>query len=210
MNNLYGQYIDIISKRYIKKGDKVFDCGCGNGFHTSILKKYSSKVIGGDFDNRIKKEYDIAFREIKINKYGKEKEFDLVTSLDVIEHVEDDLGYLKELIKITKSGGIMIVGTPNRKRLSNKITSLIKGKIEYPHKIGYHYESGGDIIHLREYTMDDLNNLVNKTKLVKIIENYSSFLGMYLPKIGPIGLKKIDVNFLKKYCQHLFIVLRKI
>lgn len=210
MDNLYGNYIDIISKKYIKRGFKVFDCGCGDGFHTSIIKKYSDEVIGGDFEDRTKREYSITFRKIQVNKYGREKEFDAVTSFDVIEHVEDDLGYLRELIKITKSGGIIIIGTPNKNRLSNKIISFVKGKIEYPYKIGYHYESGGDIIHLREYTINDLNNLAKKTNTAEVIKTYSAFLGLYLPIVGTVGIKRIEVNFFEKYSQHLFIVLRKI
>lgn len=208
-SNIYSEFISKICKKYVKKGFKVFDSGCGDGFHTSIIKKYSDNVIGGDFDDRTKKEYDIVFRKIEENNFGQEKEFDLVTSFDVIEHVEDDLGYLRELIKITKSGGIIIIGTPNRNRLSNKIISLIKGKIEYPHKLGYHYESGGDIIHLREYTIDSLNNLAKKTNIAEVIKIYPAFFGIYLSKIGPIGIKKLDVNIFNKYCQHLFMVLRK-
>lgn len=208
-DDLYSKFIDKLCGKYIKKDKKVFDCGCGDGAHTTIVKRYCDNVIGGDFGNRTKKEYNIAFRKVEVNKYGRKDEFDLVTSFDVIEHVEDDCRYLKELIKITKPGGIIIIGTPNKNRFSNKIKSLIKGEIKYPHKIGYHYESGGDIIHLREYTPSDLENLVKKSKAAKIIKTYCAFLGLYLPKLGSLGLKELDLKILKNYCQHLFIVIKK-
>ena len=191
-----------------EKGYKVFDCGCGDGFHTSVIKKYSNNVIGGDFINRTKKEYAINFRKISINKYGKESEFDAVTSFDVIEHVADDVGYLKELIKITKPGGTIIIGTPNRNRLSNKIISLIQEEIIYPRNLGYDWGSVGDIIHLREYTIDDLFILSKKFKNIEKIDVKACFLGLYTP-YGEMGFKGFDMRFFRPYCQHLFLVLKK-
>lgn len=209
-NSLYSKFVNELCKKYVKKNFNVFDCGCGDGFHTSIIKKYSTNVVGGDFDNRTKRDYGIAFKKIGVNKYGREKEFNLVTAFDVIEHVENDKEFLREILRILKPGGIAIVGTPNRDRLSNKIISLIKGKIKFPRNLGYHFESGGDIIHLREYTSADLENLVKKTKGAKTIETHCAFIGTYLPKIGSFGLKKLDTKILKNYCQHLFIVFKKI
>jgi len=206
---LYAKYIDQLCKEHVKNNSLAFDCGCGNGFHTSVMKKYCSKVIGGDFDNRLDSKYEINFRKIGINSCGRENEFEVVTAFDVIEHVEDDQAFLTELVRIAKPGGEIIIGTPNRNRLSNKIISLFKGKIIYPYKVGYHFESGGDILHLREYTEKDLENLAKKIENAEIIKTYSSFLGLYVPKIGPIGIKSADIKFLKAYCQHLFLVLRK-
>lgn len=205
----YAAFVNDLCKLYIKKKNKIFDCGAGDGFHTAIVKKYSNNVIAGDFDNRTKKEYGIRFRKIWPNKYGKKNEFDVVTSFDVIEHVKNDLGYLKALINIIKPGGLIILGTPNKNRLSNRIISLIKGKITYPYKLGYHYESGGDILHLREYTQDHLVELSKKAGGVNIVKIYSSFLGLYVPLIDFIGLKWLDVPIFKKSCHHLYIVLQK-
>ncbi len=207
--DLYGNYVDQLCRKYVRKNDRVFDCGCGGGSHTEIICRYSGDVIGGDFDNRLEKKYSINFRKIGINSYGQENEFNVVTAFDVIEHVEDDQSFLVELIRLTKAGGVIIIGTPNRNRLSNKIISILKGKITYPYKVGYHFESGGDILHLREYTKKDLKNLAEKIGNGEVIKTYSSFLGLYIPKIGPVGSKALNVRFFKKYCQHLFLVLRK-
>jgi SAM-dependent methyltransferase len=206
---LYAKYIDQLCKKYAENNSLVFDCGCGDGFHTSIIKKYCSEVIGGDFDNRMDEKYGIPFRKIDVNNCGQENEFNATTAFDVIEHVENDQSFLAELIKVTKSGGIIMIGTPNRNRLSNKIVSCVKGEIVYPCKIGYHFESGGDIIHLREYTEKDLENMAKKMGNVEIIKIYTSFLGLYIPKIGPVGFRGMDIKILKNYCQHLFLVLRK-
>jgi len=206
--NPYEEYIHRISKIYISKTDLVFDCGCGEGNHTIIFRRYSDNVMGGDFENRTDKKLGINFRKITDKNYGQENEFDVVSAFDVIEHVQDDFGFLKELVKITKSGGKIIIGTPNRNRPSNVMKALLGRRITYPYKIGYHFESGGDIIHLREYTMDDLEKLVEKAGNLSIVRRDSVFLGIYT-RLGAIGLKKIRMRYFRNYCNHLFVVLKK-
>jgi SAM-dependent methyltransferase len=39
--------------------------------------------------------------------------FDLVIAMDVIEHVPEPLGWLKELVRVTRSGGQLFLTTPN-------------------------------------------------------------------------------------------------
>lgn len=209
--NLYGEYVGRLSRKYIKKTDQVFDCGCGDGFHTSILKRYSDYVIGGDFDNRTDPKNGVNFRKIEENEYGRENEFDVVTSFDVIEHVQDDLKFVRELVKITRPGGLIIIGTPNRKRLSHKIRALMGKKVTYPYKVGYHFESGGDILHLREYTIDDLRELSSKIADVEVMDVIGCFFGLYT-SIGAIGIKGLDglrQKLLAQYSQHLFLILKK-
>jgi|GEM_PF-3852705 len=45
--NLYEECVNELSKKYVKREDLVLDCGCGDGFHTSILKQCSDHVTGG-------------------------------------------------------------------------------------------------------------------------------------------------------------------
>jgi len=206
--DLYGKYVNQLCKKYVQKNDIVFDCGCGEGNHTIIFRRYSDNVMGGDFENRTDKKLGINFRKITDKNYGQENEFDVVSAFDVIEHVQDDFGFLKELVKITKLGGKIIIGTPNRNRLSNVMKALLGRRVTYPYKIGYHFESGGDIIHLREYTMKDLERLIEKVENLSIVRKDSVFLGIYT-RLGAIGLKKIGARYFPNYCNHLFIVLKK-
>lgn len=206
---IYAESVEKIAKKYLKRGLKVFDCGCGNGFHSMILKKYAGDVIAGDLENRTRPEYPLNFRKISANSYGIENEFDAVFSFDVIEHVEDDFKFIKELARITKPGGRIIIGTPNKRRLSSIIRVMLGNKVVYPYRLGYHYESGGEIIHLRGYSMDELERLAQKAAKVKVLEKRTDFFGVYT-KFGPIGLKKIKGKMISEYGNHLFIILEKV
>ena len=39
--------------------------------------------------------------------------FNVVTSFETIEHIKDDKGQVKEVLRVLKDGGLYIVSTPN-------------------------------------------------------------------------------------------------
>jgi SAM-dependent methyltransferase len=205
--SLYDGYVEKLCSRYLKKTDSVFDCGCGDGQKTKILKSYANSVIGGDFEDRTDPEYKIKFRKITENDYGRKESYDVVTAFDVIEHVEDDKAFILRLLGITKPSGYVIIGTPNRDRFSNKLISFFRGPIKFPRTLGYHFESGGEIRHIREYTKSDFINLLKKIPDAKVAELTAYFFGLYVNS-RPVGFR-VQNSRACKYAQHLFLVLRK-
>ena len=55
--------------------------------------------------------------------------FDLVTSLEGIEHVENHFQMLRELGRVTKPGGHLIISTPNICNLEDRLNFLARGTI---------------------------------------------------------------------------------
>lgn len=53
--------------------------------------------------------------------------FDAVVSIEVIEHVEDQFGFLRELVRIAKPGATIVVTTPNVLNLNSRMRSLFCG-----------------------------------------------------------------------------------
>ena len=97
----FGQYVHYLSRNYPHakitgldiKQEQVDDC---NRFFTKLGK-----------DDLVKFEYaDLTNMDIK-NAY------DLVLSVDVMEHVEDDRGVMKHLYQALKPGGYLFISTPS-------------------------------------------------------------------------------------------------
>jgi SAM-dependent methyltransferase len=53
--------------------------------------------------------------------------FDAVVSIEVIEHVEDQFAFLRELARIAKPGAPVIVTTPNVMNVNSRVRALLTG-----------------------------------------------------------------------------------
>ncbi len=98
----------------IGTGKKILDLGCGDGFHTSIVLSVRNKVTAVDF-NRPK--YASGYKFVKADVEEKlpfpEKSFDIVTCMDIIEHLLEPRKLLENAARYLKDGGKLIVTTPN-------------------------------------------------------------------------------------------------
>ncbi len=137
-------------------GHIVLELGCGDGERTELFYE-CSRVIGVDVVNRVNVERKNKFVFVLADATRlpfKEDTFDGVISFDVIEHVEEDKRFVDEAFRVCKQGGKLIIGTPNRLRLSNRLRALIGRKVVYP------YTLGPGVVHLREYTCGDFVSLI--------------------------------------------------
>lgn len=53
--------------------------------------------------------------------------FDAVVSIEVIEHVENQFAFMRELARVAKPGGIVIVTTPNTLNANSRLRTLFVG-----------------------------------------------------------------------------------
>ena len=98
--------------RNIKPG-KILDVGCGHGWMLSALNKKWKKfgIDVSKFSSKSASKYgDIFIGDIKDYK---EKKFDVVTALHVIEHLNKTEELIKKIVKILKKKGILIIETPD-------------------------------------------------------------------------------------------------
>ena len=107
-------------------GRRALDVGCGAGLLCEPLARLGARVTGLDAApeniaaakaHTAPQGLDIDYRNQAIEDFG-EREFDLVTSLEVIEHVDDPAVFIAGLAGALADHGLMILSTPNRTALS--------------------------------------------------------------------------------------------
>lgn len=100
-----------------QRGLEVLDAGCGTGINLDYLAEFG-RVHGVDFAPEAiefcrKRGQDGVRRADLRNLEGwGDGEFDLTTALDVIEHIDDDRATVRELVRVTKPGGHILVTVP--------------------------------------------------------------------------------------------------
>jgi 2-polyprenyl-6-hydroxyphenyl methylase/3-demethylubiquinone-9 3-methyltransferase len=105
-------------------GMKIIDVGCGAGLVTEPLSQLGAEVLGIDAAERnvavaewharltgAPVKYRHALPEDCADRGGS---FDVVTSLEVVEHVADLPVFLESLTRLVAPGGILLIGTINR------------------------------------------------------------------------------------------------
>jgi 2-polyprenyl-3-methyl-5-hydroxy-6-metoxy-1,4-benzoquinol methylase len=109
----------VVAKDYIH-GD-VLEVGCGEGRGVSELLEKASSFTAVDkikpaIDDLQKKFPQGKFMAMNIPPLSglHDNTYDVVVSFQVIEHIEDDLLYLKEIHRVLKPGGKALITTPNR------------------------------------------------------------------------------------------------
>jgi len=170
-NFTYRKVVSILEKFLDnKKSLKILDYGCGVGTIAFYLANKGIKVIGIDISDKAieiaKKSAKALKLEDKTRFYTlkggvrsiRNKKFDLVIALEVLEHVEKDSELLEFLANCLKRRGFLIISVPSSNAPLNKL-GLTK---EFDKRVG----------HLRRYTAIDLVKKVkrNKLKVIQLIK----------------------------------------
>ncbi|KAK8798799.1 hypothetical protein WA158_007883 [Blastocystis sp. Blastoise] len=120
-----------ISSKYKGNGDltniDILDIGCGGGLLSEEMARRGANVIGID---PCKECIDIAQYHASLtdnwkgtlqyenstveDQMNKNKKYDIVFALEVIEHVSDFPFFMKNVSKLTKTGGLVIFSTINK------------------------------------------------------------------------------------------------
>lgn len=98
---------------------QVLEIGTGSGLGVEILSSHCDKLLTIDkfnCDLDLSKFSNVEFRQMEIPPLRgiADNQFDYVISFQVIEHIEDDKGYCKEIQRVLKPGGKFILTTPNK------------------------------------------------------------------------------------------------
>jgi len=113
-------------------GRTALDVGCGAGLLTEPLARLGAKVTGLDATPElieVAREHasamglEIDYRAGDVQEL--EGEFDLVTCMEVVEHVADPAAFVHALAKRLAPDGLLLLSTPNRTSWSRLLTITI-------------------------------------------------------------------------------------
>ena len=101
-------------------GRTVLEVGSGEGYGTALLARSARAVVGLDYDGRTTAHAAASYpgtwfaRGNLAALPARTARFDLVVTLQVIEHVWDHGQFLAGCARVLRPGGTLVVSTPNR------------------------------------------------------------------------------------------------
>ena len=123
---------------HLRDGARIVDVCAGEGYFSKMVGDRASTQLGCEPSSVLAAcdlfpeffRYD-GVRCDSINPDGTlpyaDETFDVVCSLEVVEHIKDQFAFTRELCRITKPGGVAIVSTPNVLNLNSRIRYLHSG-----------------------------------------------------------------------------------
>ncbi|MBC7618429.1 MAG: bifunctional 2-polyprenyl-6-hydroxyphenol methylase/3-demethylubiquinol 3-O-methyltransferase UbiG [Candidatus Saccharibacteria bacterium] len=115
-----------ISKQCPLGGLKVLDVGCGGGILSDSMAREGAEVLGIDLSSKAlkiaqlhaleAKTQNVAYREVSTEDLAAEMpaHFDLVTCMEMLEHVPDPASVVRACANLVKPGGWVFFSTINR------------------------------------------------------------------------------------------------
>lgn len=108
----------LLSQRYKKDGSlNILDIGCGTGAMLDVLAPFGT-VAGADFSAEAleycKKRgdhYPLARADARRLPFA-DNSFDVVTAMDIIEHIDDDKAAASEIFRVLRPGGRLFSTVP--------------------------------------------------------------------------------------------------
>ena len=107
---------------YVKQGESLIDIGCGTGEFIFQLRKRFDKVVGIDTSShaiefagrRVGEDKGISLECGELDSFQfPSEDFDVCLCLDVLEHVRSVYPLVKEIFRILRPDGEIIVTVPN-------------------------------------------------------------------------------------------------
>lgn len=200
-----------------KTPGNILDYGCGNGLFYPLLKTLypDARIFGADISAVALKQLQLNYAEFEGNTCiisdntttFADGFFDMVVSIEVMEHVDNLQAYSAEVFRLLKPGGNFIWTTPCANRYSIEYIYSYAMKLVEITAEGYRRWTWEDPAHLRRLTSSEAEAVLVRAgfnrALFKFRAHLFSFLCTKLRKKKRISeklanyLMKLDYTFFK-------------
>ncbi len=155
-------------KKYIKSG-RILDIGCACGFFLNVAKQDGWETHGVEISRylsgyaREKFGLNVFTGELEKANFS-ERYFDVVTMFDLLSHLQSPTTTLKEVHRVLRDGGLLMMKCGNKGRLKTKR----KGEISW-----------GSPDHLYHFSEKNISELLEKSGF-KIVKMYNEAIMPFL------------------------------
>jgi len=94
---------------------RILDVGCGTGGNLEMLEKFGAAEgvdVSDDALEFCKSKGLTVHKGLAESLPFADETFDVVTALDVVEHLDDDIAGLSEMFRVLKTGGVTLIFVP--------------------------------------------------------------------------------------------------
>ena len=146
----YDQLSPITEKRYnellnqfelFRKTNNIIDLGCSNGLFLECAKKRGWNVYGTEFSEDsigfCKEKGITVFKSNELPPELLKLDFDIVTSFEVIEHINTPNEEIQLVKSLLRNGGAFYFTTPNFNSISRYLLKEKWNIIEYPEHLSF-------------------------------------------------------------------------
>ncbi len=165
-----------------RNGGTLLDVGCGSGNLWRFVSDRFERYVGVDVVNYQGFPADGEFRqaELDADEWPVPGDYaEIVTAIEIIEHLENPRKFVRELVRVAKPGGWVIVSTPNQLSLLSLLTLATKHRFNAFQDV--HYPT-----HISALLEIDLRRIAAECGLVQIAIDFGSrsrmpLTGMHYP-----------------------------
>lgn len=101
-------------------GRDVLEAGCGEGYGADLIARVARRVFALDYDETAVAHARARYPRVQVQRGNlaelplPDSSVDVVVNFQVIEHLWDQSGFVRECLRVLRPAGLLMVSTPNR------------------------------------------------------------------------------------------------
>jgi len=150
-------------------GGIILGVGCGRGLLRPYVAGMFERCIGADVVRYDGFPEDCEFHKVDLDS-GRvplpDGAADVVVAVETIEHLENPRAFVRELVRLARPGGWVVVTTPNQLSLLSKLTLVLCNEFNA-------FRAGSYPAHITALLEVDLRRIANENRLRDVAVYYS-------------------------------------